>query len=453
MGLTMHERKAITNELAVRYQKATKTIRGQILKEFIHLTGYSHCYASHILHNWGKHLVRTIDGQRVEIILGIKHRKQKRSKPRRYDRTIIQILEKLWVISDGLCGKRLRAFIDTALPILERFQEIILPDNETRAKLLAISPATIDRLLAPTRKNFWNKGRSSTKPGTLLKHHIPIRTFEEWNDHTPGFLEVDLVAHDGGSAYGDFIQSLDVTDIASGWTETRAVRNKAQCWVVQGLRDIKNNLPFPVLGIDSDNGGEFINHQLLRFCNHHMITFTRSRPYRKNDSCYVEQKNYTVVRKTVGYYRYDNEHQLALLVELYNHLRLYTNFFQPVMKLTSKTRNGSRVHKTYDKPQTPFQRLLVHPLIAPDVKEKLSATFHTLNPADLKRTISHIQHILFLSHSPLPQRPPHTRIPAPDHPWRRSDSHCQILALTPSSLDSRKNNPDTPTVQYPELSG
>jgi len=453
MGLTMHERKAITNELADRYRKATKTIRGQILKEFVQLTGYSHCYGSHILHNWGKHHVRIINGKRVEIVLGIKQARQRRTKPRRYDRTIILILAKIWAISDGLCGKRLRAFIDTALPVLERYGELVLPDDESRAKLLAISPATIDRLLAPTRKRFWDKGRSSTKPGTLLKHHIPIRTYEEWNEKTPGFLEIDLVAHDGGSAYGDFIQSLDATDIASGWTETRAVRNKAQCWVMQALQAIKNDLPFPMLGIDSDNGSEFINNHLLRFCENFKITFTRSRPYRKNDSCYVEQKNYSIVRRTVGYYRYDNPQQLALLDELYQYLRLFTNFFQPVMKLTSKTRIGSRVHKTYDKPQTPLQRLLAHPHVQSGVKEKLTAFFDTLNPAELKRTIVRLQHDLFLSHSPLPQRPAHLPVPAPNHPWRQTNPRCKNLAVPVSVLDSQKKNPDTPSLQHPAPPG
>jgi hypothetical protein len=449
MGLTMHERKAITNELSGRYQKATKTAKGQILTQFIQLTGYSHCYASHILHNWGTHHVRIINGKRVEIVLGIKQQKQRRTKPRRYSREIVLILERIWAISDGLCGKRLRAFIDTALPILERYGELVLPDDETRTKLLTISPATIDRLLAPTRKRFWDKGRSATKPGTLLKYHIPIRTYQEWNEKIPGFLEIDLVAHDGGSAFGDFIQSLDVTDIASGWTETRAVRNKAQRWVMQALHAISNELPFPILGIDSDNGGEFINNHLLRFCNDRKISFTRSRPYRKNDSCYIEQKNYTIVRKTVGYYRYDNDLQLTLINEIYSHLRLYSNFFQPVMKLVSKSRIGSKVRKTYDQPQTPFQRLLLHPTVHSDVKEKLSALFGTLNPADLKRTIARLQNNLFLSHSPLPQRPAHLPIPGPLHPWRATDPRCTNLAIPASALDSFKNNPHNPSLQHP----
>jgi hypothetical protein len=440
MGLTMNQRKAVTNELAKRYQRATKTERGRLLKEFIQLTGYAHCYASHLLHNWGKRRIRIVNGERVEAVIGVKPTSPKqRKKPRRYDETIITLLEKIWAIADGLCGKRLRAFIHTALPILERFGELHLPDHTVRTKLLTISPATIDRLLAPTRKRFWDKERSSTKPGTLLKHHIPIRTFADWNEHTPGFLEIDLVAHDGGSGYGDFLQTLDATDIATGWTETRALRTKALVWVLKALHNIKRELPFPMLGLDSDNGSEFINGHFLRFCEDSKITFTRSRPFRKNDSCYVEQKNYSIVRKCVGYYRYDNDQQLALLDELYAHLRLYTNYFQPVMKLVSKTRIGSAVRKHYDEPQTPFQRLLIQPSVPLTLKDQLSQEFNRLNPAELKRRLAQLQHTLFLSHSPLPQRPTHT-VPAPDHPWRRPDG----LRKPKTIVDSHKENRHPP---------
>jgi len=262
MGLTMHERKAVTNELAKRYQQAPKGERGRLLREFVRLTGYSHCYASHILHNWGSHHIRIVDGERVEVIIGLNKPEtpRRRNKPRQYDQAFVGILEKVWAIADGLCGKRLRAFIDTALPALESCGEITFQDDSLRAKFLSISPATIDRLLVPARRRLWSRERSRTKPGTLLKHHIPIRTFADWNEKTPGFLEIDLVAHDGGSGYGDFIQTLDATDIASGWTETRAVRNKAQYHVFRALQQIRADIPFPLLGIDSDNGGEFINN-------------------------------------------------------------------------------------------------------------------------------------------------------------------------------------------------
>lgn len=421
MGLTMHQRKAVTNELAQRYQRSSKGERGRLLNEFIQLTGYARAYASHILHNWGTHHIRIVDGERVEVIIGTKHpTPHKRKRARHYDTAAIAILEKLWMISDGLCGKRLHAFIQRSLPVLERFGEITLGDDVLRSKLLKISPATIDRLMAPTRKRTWVKQRSSTKPGTLLKHHIPIRTFADWNEKIPGFLEIDLVAHDGGTNYGEFMQSLNATDIATGWTETRAIRSKAQRWVLSALYRIKKELPFPMLGIDSDNGGEFINNHLLRFCAASHTTFTRSRPFRKNDNCFVEQKNYSIVRRAAGYYRYDNDQQLALLEQLYAQLRLYTNYFQPVMKLVSKTRIGSSVKKHYDTAQTPFERLLNQSNITSAIKDKLSVEFSLLNPAQLKRSLSEIQEKLFLIHTPLPDRRRGYHTITLSHPWRRT---------------------------------
>lgn len=215
---------------------------------------------------------------------------------------------------------------------------------------MKVSASTIDRLLRQEKKKYTLKSRSKTKPGTLLKNQIPIRTFSEWDEGRPGFMEIDLVGHDGGDARGEFIQTLDVTDVCTGWTETRAVRNKAQVWVFEALKEIMDRIPFDLLGIDSDNGSEFINHHLFRFCTERKITFTRTRSYRKNDNCFVEQKNYSVVRRFAGYLRYNTEEELKLLNELYSYLRLYTNFFQPVMKLTEKTRIGSGVIKRYDIP-------------------------------------------------------------------------------------------------------
>jgi hypothetical protein len=314
----------------------------------------------------------------------------------------------------------LAVFVRQTLPILERFGELSL-DEPVRTKLLTISPATMDRLLASTKAKSRLKGRSHTKPGTLLKHHIPVRTFADWNESEPGFVEIDLVAHDGGIAYGDYAQTLDLTDIATTWTETRAVKNKAQCHVFEALQEIRHSLPFPLKGIDSDNGGEFINNELRRYCEQHQISFTRSRPYRKNDNCFVEQKNYSVVRTTVGYYRYDQPHQLQLLHRIYQLLRLYTNFFQPSMKLREKTRIGSRVTRRYHPPMTPYQRVMDHPAITSDTKRQLSTLYETLNPAQLMRSMAELQKQLF--HSVL-QAPKITSIPrgypAENHPWRQS---------------------------------
>jgi hypothetical protein len=276
---------------------------------------------------------------------------------------------------------------------LERHKELVI-DEENRQKLFSISASSIDRLLAAERKRITIKGRHNTKPGTLLKHQVPVRTFADWNEKRPGFVEIDLVAHDGGSAAGQYLQTLDVTDVCTGWTETQAVRNKAQVWVFEALKDIGERLPFKLLGIDSDNGSEFINNHLIRFCRENSITFTRSRPNRKNDNCFVEQKNYSVVRRAVGYLRYTTEQEQAVINKLYGHLRLYTNFFQPVMKLIEKKRIGSSVTKRYDKAKTPYQRILESPFVSPEVKEQLSDYYVHLNPAALKRSISKLQVIL-----------------------------------------------------------
>lgn len=250
-------------------------------------------------------------------------------------------------------------------------------------------------MLQPERRKQQLRRRAHTKPGTLLKHQIPIRTFAEWNEQQPGFVEIDLVAHDGGLALGDYCQTLDLTDVCSGWTETEAVPNKAQVWVFEALQRIRQRLPFPLLGLDSDNGSEFVNQELLRYCQKERLTFTRARPYRKNDNCYVEQKNYSVVRQTVGYQRFDTTAELMVLQQLYATLRLYTNFFQPTMKLKSKERFGSRVKKSYHAPQTPYQRLLACAEVTLADKKKLQRQYRLLNPAALKRELDKQRKELF----------------------------------------------------------
>ncbi|WP_083816150.1 integrase catalytic domain-containing protein [Thermodesulfobium narugense] len=222
------------------------------------------------------------------------------------------------------------------------------------------------------------KGKTYTKPGSLLKSQIPIRTFSEWDESIPGYLEIDLVGHEGGDLRGEFIQTLTAVDICTGWIEIDALRNKAQRWVFESIDEIKKRLPFKLFGIDSDNGAEFINHQPHRYCVENNITFTRSRKYRKNDNCYVEQKNYSVVRKYVGYFRYDREVELITLKRLYESLRLYINFFQPVMKQISKERIGSKVTKKYDKARTPYQRILENPGVEKIDKEKTNRTVYKI---------------------------------------------------------------------------
>jgi hypothetical protein len=251
-----------------------------------------------------------------------------------------------------------------------------------------VSAATADRLLAKAKKGLTLKGKSTTKPGTLLKKDIPIRMGNEWDDAVPGFVEIDLVAHCGESTAGDYVNTLDVTDICTGWTETAAVLNKAQIHVFNALKAIETAQPFEFKGIDSDNGSEFINHQLHRWCKERGIVFTRSRPYKKNDNCHVEQKNWHVVRRNIGYARYEGQSAADAMNEYYALLRLYSNFFLPQTKLIGKIRVGGKVRKQYDKPKTPFRRLVESDKISIETKAELQEIFAALNPAELQREMA-----------------------------------------------------------------
>jgi len=243
-----------------------------------------------------------------------------------------------------------------------------------------MSPSTIDRLLRPWRRLGGRRRLSTTKPGSLLKNSIPIRTFADWTDERSGFLEVDLVAHCGESAEGFYLTTLSTVDVASGWSECMGVWGKGQSRVRGAVHRIRQRLPFPLLGLDSDNGSEFINHHLYTYCLDENITFTRSRSYKKNDSCHVEQKNWSVVRRLVGYDRYNSHAALECLNMVYATLRHYVNFFQPTMKLISKTRHGAKVHKVYDTARTPYQRLLESSTLTPAKHAELAATYRGLNP-------------------------------------------------------------------------
>jgi len=423
MGLSMHERHAVVRELSSRFQLARKKERGQILNDFVRLTGYTRSYAAFVLRNCGKKQLLMVAGRRVVFIPGYARapgsKRQRRGLYR--TKTFLEALRRFWALSDGLCGKRLTAFIRVVLPLLEQQGTLTITDATVREQLLHVSAATVDRLLARTKRQAQLRGRSLTRPGSLLKHHIPIRTFTDWNEEIPGFCEADLVAHDGGAAFDDYCQTLTLTDIATGWTEIDAVKNKAQRHVFAALQELRTRLPFPLAGIDSDNGSEFVNHHLLRYCQEQKITFTRSRPYRKNDNCFVEQKNYSIVRRTVGYYRYDSPKQLQLLHTLYRCLRLYTNFFQPVMKLKEKVRRGSRVTRRYDQPRTPYQRVLDHPHVPDQIKMSLHAQYLSIHLLTLKRELDRLQLLLFRTAvqagpPPRPSRQHHA--PPADHPWR-----------------------------------
>ena len=412
MGLTMSERKAVVRQMASRYRRASKKDKGRLLDELVALTGYNRRYAMGVL------------GGAAPKAVAARKQAAPRVRERLYDAPVLDALRRIWAIMDGICGKRLVAVLPQTIAALERAGELRL-DPSTRGKLQAISAASIDRLLRPERRRLSWRGRALTKPGTLLRNQIPVRTFAEWDHATAGFVEIDLVGHDGGVAHGDFCQSLNLTDVASGWTEAQAVLNKAQVWVFEALRDIRARLPFELKGIDSDNGSEFINHQLVRYAEQEKITFTRGRAWKKNDGCFVEQKNYSVVRRAVGYARYDGHKALRLLNALYAQLRLYTNFFQPVMKLVAKQRIGAKVKKTYDWPSTPCQRLLRSQALSVSAKRELRAQYAALNPAELKRNICRLQQQLL--RAAVRQRPiPHDKSTRPatgNGPPVHSDSY------------------------------
>ncbi len=379
VSLSMTERHAVTRKLGERYRRASRSEKGEILDTLCEITGYCRDHAARLLRAGPK---------------AKPPRVRRRSRPRVYDAEVLFALRRIWATLDGLCGKRLVAVMSPTLRAMERFGEISV-SNDVRTKLLSVSASTVDRLLAPDRAKLALKGRTGTKPGTLLKHQIPIRTFEDWDDVRPGFVEIDLVGHDGGIGRGEYCQTLDVTDVATGWTETRAVQNKAQVHVFRALREIREALPFPLRGIDSDNGSEFINHELKRYCEEKRITFTRSRAYKKNDGCYVEQKNWSVVRRNVGYARFDTSEELGVLGDLYETLRLHTNFFMPSTKLVSKTRDGAKVIKHYDRPMTPYARVLASDRVTDAAKKRLTKRYDTLNPVALKREIATSQRRLY----------------------------------------------------------
>jgi hypothetical protein len=360
------------SSLQTRYRKAKRRQRGPMLDEFVATTRYHRKYAIALLRGT---VERVEPGAR---------------KPRRpyYTELDRKALRRLADLFDQIGSKRLRAALDATLPAL-RANGFLNVNTEVYQHLEQMSPATMDRLRVGDPQRLGH-ARSLTKPGSLLKDQIPIRTYADWNDKRPGFMEMDLVDHSGGLAQGDFAQTLNMTDVASGWTEMQAVPNKAQRHVFTAIQTIRARLPFTLLGIDSDNGGEFINDQLWRYCKAEKLTFTRGRSGRKNDNAYVEQKNWSVIRRLVGYGRYDTLVQVKLLNQLFAMYRLYVNFFLPIVKLQSKIREGSRTRKVYDQPRTPYQRLLHSATLTAAQKQALTKQYLTLDVVQLKQTIDRL---------------------------------------------------------------
>lgn len=353
-----------------RYRRADRREKGHILEEFTRVTGYHRQAAIRLLGRASRAPAAP-----------------RRGRPRQYGPEVAAALEVAWEAMDHLCSRRLHPFLPELVPILER-QGHLTVAPAVRAQMLVLSPATIDRLLRPVRRTVGRRPFSTTKPGSLLKAAIPIRTFADWDERRPGFLEVDLVAHCGESTEGFYLTTLSAVDVATGWVEHQAVWGKGQERVGSAVHAISQRLPFPFLGLDSDNGGEFINQHLYAYCQREGITFTRSRPYKKNDGAHVEQKNWAVVRRLVGYDRYASQAALTQLQRLYGLVRLYMNFFQPVLQLQSKTRHGARVHKVYDRAQTPYQRLLRSGVLSPRQVEALAAQYQRLDPVSLRAQIN-----------------------------------------------------------------
>jgi len=362
--------KEYLNQLRKRYDQANKNEKHTILNELTKTAGYERKYAINLLLGRYKH----------------KEGKVLRPRKRRYDLLDAIVLAKVCVLLDWVNSKRIQPEIGVAIDSLIAAGELVC-SKEQRKKLVKISPATIDRLLKTYKKRPVGKGRSYTKPGTLLKHQIPVRTFADWNEKKIGFFEIDLCGHDGGLAKEDFSWTLNFVEVKVQWTEQVAVFNKAQKHVFAGIKTIRGRLPFPLLGYDSDSGSEFINHQLYRYSIQEEITFTRGRAGKKNDNPFVEEKNDSVVRRWVGYGRYNTQEQVDILNELYKKLRLYTNYFLAVQKLKEKVRVGSKVKKIHDKAATPYKRILRAKNVAKEVKDCLRAEYKTLNLVQLKKQI------------------------------------------------------------------
>ena len=360
--------------LKKRYKRASKKERSKILDEYVETTGYHR-----------KHAIAVLSGQRTR-----KPRPIRRPRSAVYQMEDARALERLGEVFDGINSKLLRVALDNELESLYQ-RGFLQVSRACYERLKRISPASMDRLRAQHgSRPVGRKSRSRTKPGTLLKDQIPIRTWAEWNEDQPGFTEMDLVAHDGGNPRGEHAWTLNFTDIKTGWTECAVTRNKAQIHVFAALRLVQRRLPFPLRGVDSDNGNEFINDELFRYCQEQHITFTRGRLGHKNDNAHVEQKNWSVVRRYVGDLRFDTPAQLQLLDQLYELLHFYVNFFLPVMKLKEKVRKGSKVKRLYDKPQTPYARVLASPHVSRKVKTQLRAVYQHLDLVNLKQQIDHL---------------------------------------------------------------
>jgi hypothetical protein len=367
--MDMRSRNQYLETLIPRYLKSDRKGKTSILNEYCFNTKQNR-----------KYVIRKIQ----KMAFGEPKRRKKRAV--QYGHEVGKALWKIWKIFDGPCGQRLQPLLETEVGRLRDIGELKVSDK-TYEKLLYISSATIDRLLRPKKEGWKMQRKHGNRKAGLIAQRIPLR-LTDWDTTCVGYIEMDLVFHCGSSTAGEFISSLSTLEISSGWWEGEAVMGRAQNRTFEALKRIRKRTPFDWLGIDSDNDQMFINHQLFKYCKQEELYFTRSRPYRKNDNAYIEQKNYTHVRRPLGYLRYETEGELNLINDLYrNELRLFKNFFQPVMKLTKKERVDGRVKRKYDKAKTPYQRLLESGKVITAGQKNLETLYASLNPAELKRQI------------------------------------------------------------------
>ena len=343
--------------IVIRYRKSSKKKKSVILDEFCAATRYNRKYAIFLIYTFKRFT---------------KPKPKKRGRPSKYNcLEVLQALRKIWLAANLPCSKRLKAVLPAWLPFYHKeYGHLSVPVVKL---LLKISAPTIDRILKPFKAKYKTKGRCTTKPGTLLKEHIMVKT-DQWSETKPGFLEADTVALCGGSLLGDFVYIIDYTDIATTWGEQRAVFGKGETGVLEQTKDVENMLPFKLLGFDCDNGSEFLNWHLLKHFSQRKepVQFTRSRPYHKDDNAHIEQKNWTQVRQWLGYSRFDNPDVVPLLNDLFrNEWRLYHNFFMPSVKLIEKKQIAAKTIKRYDKPKTPYQRILESSDVETSVKRTL----------------------------------------------------------------------------------